>query len=138
MGWTVQGSNTGGGDVYRTCPYRPWGPSSLLYNGYLVFPGGKERPGRGVDHPPPSSAEVKENRAILLLSLRALLACYRVTFTSHCPFSVPFLYLSLSLQCPISVPLIVPSVSHFCLPVLYYIASRWFFRCDFLVVFSNK
>ena len=27
--------------------------------GYWVFPGGKE-PGRGVDHPPLSSAEVKE------------------------------------------------------------------------------
>ena len=30
---------------------RPWGPPSLLYNGYRVFPGVK-RPGRGVDHPP--------------------------------------------------------------------------------------
>jgi hypothetical protein len=37
---------------------RPWGPPSLLYNGYQVFPGVK-RPGRGADHPPPSSAEVK-------------------------------------------------------------------------------
>jgi hypothetical protein len=34
------------------------GPASLLYNGYRVFPGCK-RPGRGVDHPPPSSAEVE-------------------------------------------------------------------------------
>jgi hypothetical protein len=33
--------------------------TSLLYNGYRVFPGVKQ-PGRGVDHPPPSSAEVKE------------------------------------------------------------------------------
>ena len=33
---------------------------SLLYNGYHVsFPGVK-RPGRGVNHPPKSSAEVKE------------------------------------------------------------------------------
>ena len=32
----------------------------VLYNGYLVsFPGIK-RPGRGVNHPPPSSTEVKE------------------------------------------------------------------------------
>ena len=36
------------------------GPPSLLYNWYRVsFPGVK-RPGRGVDHPPPSSDEVKE------------------------------------------------------------------------------
>jgi len=33
---------------------------SLLYNGYRVFPGGKVRPGRGDDRPPPYSAEVKE------------------------------------------------------------------------------
>ena len=31
----------------------PGGPPSLLYNGYRVLPGGKVRPGRGVDHPPP-------------------------------------------------------------------------------------
>ena len=36
-----------------------WGPPSLLYNGYPVFPGGTA-PRRGVDHPPISSAEVKE------------------------------------------------------------------------------
>ena len=43
---------------------RPWGPPSLLYNGYrLSFPGVK-RPGRGVNHPPPSSAEVKGRVAL--------------------------------------------------------------------------
>jgi hypothetical protein len=41
-------------------PDRPWGPPSLLYNGYRVFPGGKVRPGRDADHSPPSSAEVME------------------------------------------------------------------------------
>jgi hypothetical protein len=46
--------------IFRTRPDRPWGPASLLYDGYRVsFPGVK-RPGLGVDHPPPSSAEVKE------------------------------------------------------------------------------
>jgi len=33
------GSNPGGGKIFRTCPDRPWGPPSLLYNGYQVFPG---------------------------------------------------------------------------------------------------
>jgi hypothetical protein len=23
-----------GGEIFRTCPDRPWGPPSLLYNGY--------------------------------------------------------------------------------------------------------
>jgi hypothetical protein len=30
-----------GGEIFRTCPDRPWGPPSLLYNGYRVFPEGK-------------------------------------------------------------------------------------------------
>jgi len=38
-----------GGEIFRTCRDRPWGPPSLLYNGYRVFPGGKERPGRDAD-----------------------------------------------------------------------------------------
>jgi hypothetical protein len=55
-----RGSNTGGGEIFRACPDRPWGPPSLQYNGHRVFPGGKMRPGRAADHPPPSSAEVME------------------------------------------------------------------------------
>ena len=38
-----------GGEIFRTCPDRPWGPPSLLYNGYRVITGGKERPGRDAD-----------------------------------------------------------------------------------------
>jgi len=37
---------------------RPWGPPSLLYNGYPFLHGGKVRPERAADHSPPSSAEV--------------------------------------------------------------------------------
>jgi hypothetical protein len=47
-----------GGEIFRTCPGQPWGPPSLLYNGYQVFPEGKERPGRDADPSPPSSAVV--------------------------------------------------------------------------------
>ena len=39
-----------GGEIFRTSPDRPWGPPSLLYNGYRVFPGGKVRPGRDAPH----------------------------------------------------------------------------------------
>jgi len=46
------------GKIFRTCPDRPWGPPSLLYNGYRVFPESKERPGRDADSSPPSSAVV--------------------------------------------------------------------------------
>jgi len=57
-GWAVRGSNPGGGEIFRTCPDRPWGPPSLLYNGYWVFPGGKERPGSDADSSPLSSAVI--------------------------------------------------------------------------------
>ena len=58
-GWTVRRSNPGGGgEIFRTCPDRPWGSPSLLYSGYRVFPRGKERPGRDADPSPPSSAVV--------------------------------------------------------------------------------
>jgi hypothetical protein len=39
MGWTVRGSNPGGGEIFRTRPGRPWGLPSLFCNGYQVFPG---------------------------------------------------------------------------------------------------
>jgi hypothetical protein len=46
------------GRDFPTCPDRPWGPPSLLYNGYRVFPGDRKRPGRDADPSPPSSDEV--------------------------------------------------------------------------------
>ena len=59
MGWTVWGSNLGGAR-FSARRDRPWGPLSLLYNGYRVFPGGKVRSERAADHLPPSSAAVME------------------------------------------------------------------------------
>jgi len=50
----------GGGEIFRICPDRPWGPHNLLHNGYRVFPGGKERPGRDADPSPPTNAVVKK------------------------------------------------------------------------------
>ena len=45
-------------EISRTYPHGPWDTPSLLYNGYRVFPGGKERPGREAGPSPPSSAVV--------------------------------------------------------------------------------
>jgi hypothetical protein len=42
---------------------------------------GVKRPGRGVDHPPPSSAEVKGGVELYMFLLWAFVVCYRVTFT---------------------------------------------------------
>ena len=62
-GWKVRGSNVGGDEVFRTCPDRPLGPHSLLYNGYRVFPGRKEWPGRDADPSRTSSAVVKKEQS---------------------------------------------------------------------------
>jgi hypothetical protein len=49
-GWTVRGLNPGGGEIFRTRPDGPWGPPSLLYNGYRVFP--REKAARAWCWPP--------------------------------------------------------------------------------------
>ena len=58
----------GGGHTFRTHPDRPWGPPNPLYYVFWVSYRGIERPGRGVDHQPSSSAEVKERVKLYLLS----------------------------------------------------------------------
>jgi hypothetical protein len=63
-----------GGEILRTPQDRPWGPPSLLYGECRVSFPGVTRPGRGVDHPPASSAKV-------LLPLWAFVACSKVNFT---------------------------------------------------------
>jgi hypothetical protein len=57
-GYGLDGPGISRGEIFRTCPDRPWGPPSLLYNWYRVLPRGKERPGRAADPSPPSSAVV--------------------------------------------------------------------------------
>jgi len=46
--------------IFCARPDQPWGPPSLLYNGYRISFTGLKRPGRGVNHPPRSNAEVKK------------------------------------------------------------------------------
>jgi len=48
------------GEIIRTCPDRPWSPSSHLYNGYKVYPGVIDPPGRDADPLTPSRAVVKK------------------------------------------------------------------------------
>ena len=75
------------GEIFRICPDRPWGQLSLLYNGYEVFPRGKERPSRDADPSPLLVPWSWKGRAIPLLPLwtvrrvQNLSACTRVTFT---------------------------------------------------------
>jgi len=50
MGWTVWGSNPGGGVISLMRPERPFGPPSPYKMGTGPFRGAKQ-PERGVDHP---------------------------------------------------------------------------------------
>ena len=59
-GWTVRGSNLGVCEIFRIRRDGPRSPPSLLYNGYRVCFPGLKRLGGDFDHPPQSSAEVKE------------------------------------------------------------------------------
>ena len=71
----------------RTLSDWPWGPASLLYNGYrITFPGLK-RPELDVNHPQPS----RKSRTIILLRLWAFMACHRATFylSTSLPFNQP-------------------------------------------------
>jgi len=68
-GLDVPGSESRGGENSRTHPDLPWGPSSLLCNGYWVsFPEIK-RPGRGVNYPPPSNTDFKQRIELYFYSL---------------------------------------------------------------------
>jgi hypothetical protein len=40
------------GEIFRIHPDQPWGPSSLLYNGYWLSFLGVKQLGHGVDHLP--------------------------------------------------------------------------------------
>jgi len=81
-------SRGGGCYIFRTCPDRPWDPPSLLYNGYLFFPGPGVKSGRGMTLTPHPLLEPwsRKSRAITLLPLwavrpvQSLSACTRVHF----------------------------------------------------------
>jgi len=67
------------GEIFRTCPDWPWGPPSLLYNGYRVFPGGEEWPGCDTDPSPPSSAVGHERVELYLYSPCGPYGLYRAS-----------------------------------------------------------
>jgi len=55
------------GETFHTRTKRPWSQPSLLYDRYRSFSEVKQ-PGRGVEHPPPSSTKVKERVKLYLFS----------------------------------------------------------------------
>ena len=69
-----------GGEIFRNRPDRPWGPPSLLCNGYRVFPGRKAAGAWRWPHIP-SSAEVKERVELYLYSTFVLFIAFIFTWT---------------------------------------------------------
>jgi len=91
-----------GGEIFRTCPDRPWGPSSLLYNGYRVFPGGvKSSQGMTLTPHPLLVPWSRKGRAIPLLPLwavrpvQSLSACTREHFTFYFTFMQHWVFVTL-------------------------------------------
>ena len=83
---TAPESNPGGGNIFRTCPDRPWVALSLMYNTYQVFPRVKKRPGRDSKSSPLLVTWSRKSWALPVLRLRAvqpeqsLSDCTRVHF----------------------------------------------------------
>ena len=70
------------GEIFHNRPDRPWGPPTLLYNGYRVSLPGVKRPGRGVDHPPPHLApRLKKEYRFTSTPPPGLRGLFWVTFT---------------------------------------------------------
>jgi hypothetical protein len=67
------GSNPGEGEIFRTRPDLPWGPTNLLYNAYKVSFPGVRRPGYVVNHLP--HLIYRQGWKNFPLCLRGLLHC---------------------------------------------------------------
>ena len=81
-----------GSEIFRTCPDRPWDPPSHLYNGYRVFPWGKERPGRDADPSPPSNAVGHERVELYLYFPYGPCGLYRASVpVQGCTLPLPYL-----------------------------------------------
>jgi len=75
-GQTVLSSNHSRGKKFVSSPERPdwfWSPSSLLWNVYVGFCQAIKRPGREVNHPPPSRAKVENEWSYTSTPLNAFM-----------------------------------------------------------------
>jgi len=77
-GWMVR-DRIPGGTRFSARPDRPLVTPSLLYNGYRVFPGGRDDRGVGLTlHSHLECRRPRKSRAIRLLTLRAFVAYEKI------------------------------------------------------------
>ena len=78
------------GARFSARPDRPWGPPSLLYSGYRVFSGGKERPLRDADPSPPFCAVFKKEYSYTSTPLYGPFGLYRTSVpVQRCTLPLP-------------------------------------------------
>jgi len=83
-----------GGEIFRTYPDQPWGPPSFLYNGYRVFPGGKNRPGLTLTPQPLLVPWPRKSRAIPLFPYGSY-GLHRASVpVEGCNLTLPFFFFS--------------------------------------------
>ena len=95
-GLEVRESNPGGCEIFRARPDRPWGPPSLLYNGYRIFPGGKAAGAWCWSFTPIYVPRSWKCRAIPLLTIWVFVACYKENLYLY--HSLFFSHISIRLQ----------------------------------------
>jgi len=76
----------GWGQIFRTCPDRPWCPPSLQYKGYRVFPGVKSGRGVTLTHHLLLMLWLRKSRAIPLLPLWAVRTVQSFRFCTRVHF----------------------------------------------------
>jgi hypothetical protein len=79
----LTGLKPGGHEIFRAHPDRLWEPQSVLYNGYRVSFPELKRPGRSLDHPPPSTVEIEHSYISASAWSQYLLGMLRNTIISY-------------------------------------------------------
>jgi len=82
--------------IFLTCSYGSWGPPSLLYNVYRVFPGGKERLRRDADPSPLLVPWSRKSRTIPILPLWAVRPVQRHSVCTRVHFIYIYIYIYIS------------------------------------------
>jgi hypothetical protein len=90
MGWAVRGSNPGTGEIFCTRPDRPRNPTQPPIQCVTGHSRGVKQLLPGVNHPPSSSAEVKEGVGVNF-PMYGFMTGYSVNFTLTFTLEIPHL-----------------------------------------------